>query len=78
MAFLAGFLQLGIVHFLHLGAGEGIACINAQLKEACEKCHIFSKLSPYQKQRVVKAFQSNGHIVGYMGRLILFCGARAS
>ena len=38
-----------------------------QLKEACEKCHIFSKLSPYQKQRVVKAFQSNGHIVGYMG-----------
>ena len=40
---------------------------DAQLKEACEKCHIFSKLSPYQKQRVVKAFQSNGHIVGYMG-----------
>ncbi len=38
-----------------------------ELKEACEKCHIFSKLSPYQKQRVVKAFQFNGHIVGYMG-----------
>ena len=37
------------------------------LKTACEKCHIFSKLSPYQKQRVVKAFQSNGHTVGYMG-----------
>ena len=38
-----------------------------ELKEACEKCDIFSKLSPYQKQRVVKTFQSNGHIVGYMG-----------
>ncbi len=38
-----------------------------ELKDACEKCHIFSKLSPYQKQRVVKAFQSNGHTVGYMG-----------
>ena len=38
-----------------------------ELREACEKCHIFSKLSPYQKQRVVKAFQSNGHTVGYMG-----------
>ncbi len=38
-----------------------------ELKKACEACHIFSKLSPYQKQRVVKAFQSNGHTVGYMG-----------
>ncbi len=38
-----------------------------ELKEACEKCDIFSKLSPYQKQRVVKMFQANGHIVGYMG-----------
>ncbi|MBR2751990.1 MAG: magnesium-translocating P-type ATPase [Clostridiales bacterium] len=38
-----------------------------QLKEACEKCHIFSKLSPYQKQRVVSAFQAGGHVVGYMG-----------
>ncbi len=37
------------------------------LQEACEKCRIFSKLSPYQKQRVVKAFQTNGHTVGYMG-----------
>ena len=37
------------------------------MKEACEKCHIFSKLSPYQKQRVVSAFQAGGHVVGYMG-----------
>ena len=40
---------------------------DAALQEACEKCRIFSKLSPYQKQRVVKAFQTNGHTVGYMG-----------
>ena len=38
-----------------------------ELNEACEKCHIYSKLSPYQKQRVVKAFQTKGHTVGYMG-----------
>lgn len=38
-----------------------------ELKTACEKCYIFSKLSPYQKRRVVKAFQENGHTVGYMG-----------
>ena len=37
------------------------------LRKACETCHIFSKLSPYQKQRVVSAFQANGHVVGYMG-----------
>lgn len=40
---------------------------DAALQKACEKCRIFSKLSPYQKQRVVKAFQTNGHTVGYMG-----------
>ena len=38
-----------------------------QLQEACERCYIFSKLSPYQKRRVVSAFQRNGHTVGYMG-----------
>ncbi len=48
--------------------GAGVEAMDdAALKEACEKCHIFSRLSPYQKQRVVKALQSNGHIVGYMG-----------
>ena len=43
------------------------AMSDEQLAEACENCDIFSKLSPYQKQRVVKMFQSKGHIVGYMG-----------
>ncbi len=38
-----------------------------ELRKACETCCIFSKLSPYQKQRVVQAFQANGHTVGYMG-----------
>ena len=43
------------------------AMSDEELAEACEKCDIFSKLSPYQKQRVVKMFQSKGHTVGYMG-----------
>jgi len=38
-----------------------------KLKEVCEGISLFSKLSPFQKQRVVKAFQDNGHTVGYMG-----------
>jgi Mg2+-importing ATPase len=38
-----------------------------ELKKACEKCHLYSKLSPFQKQRIVKMYQENGHTVGYMG-----------
>ena len=37
------------------------------LCKAVRECCLFSKLSPAQKQRVVAAFQANGHTVGYMG-----------
>lgn len=37
------------------------------LWEAVETCSLFAKLSPDQKERVVRAFQKNGHTVGYMG-----------
>lgn len=37
------------------------------LRKAVRDCCLFSKLSPVQKQRVVAAFQENGHTVGYMG-----------
>lgn len=37
------------------------------LLEAVKTCDLFAKLSPSQKERVVKAFQSTGHTVGYMG-----------
>lgn len=37
------------------------------LIRAVRECCLFSKLSPAQKQRVVAAFQANGHTVGYMG-----------
>lgn len=38
-----------------------------ELKKRVEDCHLFSKLSPLQKQRIVRIFQENGHTVGYMG-----------
>ena len=38
-----------------------------ELKEKVKTCHLFSKLSPLQKQRVVRIFQENGNTVGYMG-----------
>ncbi|MBR4458509.1 MAG: magnesium-translocating P-type ATPase [Clostridia bacterium] len=59
--------RLGIPTDFTLTGAQVEEMDDAQLKEACERCHIFTKLSPYQKQRVVKAFQSNGHTVGYMG-----------
>ena len=59
--------RLGIDTSYTLTGAKVEAMSDEELREACEKCHIFSKLSPYQKQRVVRAFQANGHIVGYMG-----------
>lgn len=37
------------------------------LQKAIQTCDLFAKLSPSQKERVVKAFQTAGHTVGYMG-----------
>ena len=59
--------RLGIPTDYTLTGAQVDAMDDEELKAACEKCRIFSKLSPYQKQRVVKAFQRNGHTVGYMG-----------
>ncbi len=39
----------------------------ATLLEAVRTCDLFAKLSPSQKERVVRAFQTVGHTVGYMG-----------
>jgi Mg2+-importing ATPase len=40
---------------------------DATLLDAVKNCDLFAKLSPSQKERVVKAFQTAGHTVGYMG-----------
>ena len=59
--------RLGFSTEMTLTGAKIEAMSDEELAEACEKCDIFSKLSPYQKQRVVKMFQSKGHTVGYMG-----------
>ena len=59
--------RLGISTEMTLTGAKIESMTDEELSEACKKCDIFSKLSPYQKQRVVKMFQSNGHTVGYMG-----------
>ena len=59
--------RLGFSTEMTLTGAKIEAMSDEELAEACEQCDIFSKLSPYQKQRVVKMFQSKGHTVGYMG-----------
>ena len=38
-----------------------------KLKEKMADCHLYAKLSPIQKQRVVRLYQEMGRTVGYMG-----------
>ena len=38
-----------------------------ELSVAVETHHIFAKLTPAQKDRIVRALKSNGHVVGFMG-----------
>ena len=38
-----------------------------ELKVKMKDCHLYSKLSPLQKQRVVRLYQEMGNTVGYMG-----------
>lgn len=59
--------RLGIPTEYTLTGSQVEKMTDEELLDSCEKCYIYSKLSPYQKQRVVKAFQTNGHTVGYMG-----------
>ena len=37
------------------------------LSEAVEQTNVFAKLSPLNKERLVRAMRANGHVVGFMG-----------
>ncbi len=43
------------------------AMTDAALAQTAEHTTIFAKVSPLQKSRIIRALQSNGHTVGYMG-----------
>lgn len=49
-------------------SGQKISTMNdEQLKIEVERCNLFVKLSPDDKNRIVLALKSNGHTVGFMG-----------
>jgi Mg2+-importing ATPase len=52
----------------HILLGPEIeAMTELQLAEAAENTTIFAKLSPSHKERIIRALQSKGHVVGFMG-----------
>ncbi len=59
--------KVGVENSHYLTGKDVESMDDAALLEAVKTCDLFAKLSPSQKERVVKAFQTNGHTVGYMG-----------
>ena len=59
--------KVGVNAIHHYSGKEVDMMDDAMLIEAVKSCDLFAKLSPSQKERVVKAFQENGCTVGYMG-----------
>ncbi len=52
----------------HVLNGPKVEAMNdAQLADAAEITTLFVRLSPADKQRIIKALQSRGHVVGFMG-----------
>ncbi len=52
----------------HMLLGSDVSQMSdVDLTEAAEKTTVFARLSPADKQRIVKALQSKGHAVGFMG-----------
>jgi len=43
------------------------AMSDSQLTEAAEQTTLFARMSPGHKQRIVRALQSNNHVVGFLG-----------
>ena len=56
---------IAIDHVLLGGQVERMS--DAELAEAAGKTTLFARLSPAHKQRIIKALQSQGHVVGFLG-----------
>ena len=48
--------------------GSQVAAMSdAELADAADRATLFARLSPADKERIVRALQSKGHVVGFMG-----------
>ena len=60
--------QVGLDDGGHIVSGEEInAMSDEELARTVERFHVFAKLDPMQKERIVASLRRNGHVVGFMG-----------
>ncbi|MDU1669190.1 MAG: magnesium-translocating P-type ATPase, partial [Bradyrhizobium sp.] len=59
--------EVGLAVDLAMAGKDVAALADAELAEAAERTTIFTKMSPLEKSRVIRALQSKGHTVGYLG-----------
>jgi len=59
--------QVGLVVEHVLGGDAVEKMTDAELAEAVEQTVLFARVSPAHKQRVIRALQSRGHTVGFLG-----------
>ena len=56
------------LHIQRAMSGAAVEALSdAELADAAEGTTIFAKMAPMQKSRVIRALQSRGHTVGYLG-----------
>lgn len=59
--------QVGLPATSVLLGAQVEAMDDAALKAAAESHHVFAKLTPLHKERIVRALRAGGHVVGFMG-----------
>jgi Mg2+-importing ATPase len=59
--------QVGIPHDVILLGSDVENMTDAELGEKTETVSIFAKLTPAQKERLIKVLHQRGHVVGFMG-----------
>ena len=59
--------EVGLDHGTVLLGHEVAGLDDTQLAEAADRTSVFAKLTPAQKERVVRVLHSRGHVVGFLG-----------
>ncbi len=59
--------EVGLSTDCILLGGQVEAMSDAELAESADRATLFARLSPAHKQRVIRALQSKGHVVGFLG-----------
>ena len=59
--------DVGLVADPMLLGGDVEKMTDAELAEAAEKATLFARLSPADKERVIRVLRDKGHVVGFMG-----------